>query len=113
MGAHIIFEPMRRFIIRQISDLKLAAALAIEAEQKAVESNKVKAQFVANMSHELHAPMSGMFGLLDLALSRPNQAKDYIKRAKASGQQLLLLVNDILDFEKIEAGKLELDESVF
>jgi signal transduction histidine kinase len=65
------------------------------------------------MSHELRTPMSGMFGLLDLALSRPNQAKDYIKRAKASGQQLLLLINDILDFEKIEAGKLELDESVF
>jgi signal transduction histidine kinase/CheY-like chemotaxis protein len=108
-----IFEPMRRLIMRQISDLKHAAARAIEAEQKAVESNKVKAQFVANMSHELRTPMSGMFGLLDLALSRPNQAKDYIKRAKASGQQLLLLINDILDFEKIEAGKLELDESVF
>ncbi len=108
-----IFEPMRRLMIGQISDLKLAAARAIEAEQKAVESNKVKAQFVANMSHELRTPMSGMFGLLDLALSRPNQSNDYIKRAKASGQQLLLLINDILDFEKIEAGKLELDKSVF
>jgi signal transduction histidine kinase/CheY-like chemotaxis protein len=108
-----IFEPMRRLIMRQISDLKLAAARAIQAEQKALESNKVKAQFVANMSHELRTPMNGMFGLLDLALSRPNQANDYIKRAKASGQQLLLLINDILDFEKIEAGKLELDESVF
>jgi signal transduction histidine kinase/CheY-like chemotaxis protein len=108
-----IFEPMRRLIMRQISDLKLAAERAIEAEQRAVESNKVKAQFIANMSHELRTPMSGMFGLLDLALSRPNQAKNYIKRAKASGQQLLLLINDILDFEKIEAGKLELDESVF
>jgi signal transduction histidine kinase/DNA-binding response OmpR family regulator len=108
-----IFEPMRRLIVRQISDLKLTAARAIEAEQKAVESNKVKAQFVANMSHELRTPMSGMFGLLDLALSRPNHAKDYIKRAKASGQQLLLIINDILDFEKIDAGKLELNESVF
>lgn len=108
-----IFEPMRRLITRQISDLKGTAARAIEAEQKALESNKVKAQFVANMSHELRTPMSGMFGLLDLALSRPTQAKDYIKRAKASGQQLLLLINDILDFEKIEAGKLESDESVF
>ncbi|MFQ3193082.1 MAG: signal transduction histidine kinase/CheY-like chemotaxis protein [Paraglaciecola sp.] len=108
-----IFEPMRRLIMRQISDLKLTAVRAIEAEQRAVESKKVKAQFIGNMSHELRTPMSGMFGLLDLALSRPNQAKDYIKRAKASGQQLLLLINDILDFEKIEAGKLELDESVF
>jgi signal transduction histidine kinase/DNA-binding response OmpR family regulator len=108
-----IFEPMRRLIMRQISDLKLTAARAIEAEQRAVESNKIKAQFISNMSHELRTPMSGMFGLLDLALSRPNQAEDYIKRAKASGQQLLLLINDILDFEKIDAGKLELDESVF
>jgi signal transduction histidine kinase/DNA-binding response OmpR family regulator len=108
-----IFEPMRKLITRQMSDLKLVASRAIKAEQKAVESNKVKAQFVANMSHELRTPMSGMFGLLDLALSRPSQATDYIKRAKVSGQQLLLLINDILDFEKIEAGKLELDESVF
>ena len=108
-----IFEPMRKLITRQISDLEFAAAQAIEAERKAVESNKVKAQFVANMSHELRTPMSGMFGLLDLALNRPSQSKDYIKRAKASGQQLLLLINDILDFEKIEAGKLELGESVF
>jgi PleD family two-component response regulator len=66
MGTHIIlltlevlfiFEPMRRLIMRQISYLKLAAAQAIEAEQRAVESNKVKAQFIANMSHELRTPM--------------------------------------------------------
>ncbi|WP_124916895.1 response regulator [Alteromonas flava] len=108
-----IFEPMRAQILQQIDKLKLAIAEAKQAEQKAIEAKQVKSQFLANMSHELRTPMTGMFGMLDLAESNPDKAQSFITKAKRSGQQLLDLINDILDFEKIESGKMTLSPTDF
>ncbi|WP_100641390.1 response regulator [Alteromonas facilis] len=108
-----IFEPMRAALVNYIAKLKESVTAAQQSEQKAIEAKQVKSQFLANMSHELRTPMTGMFGMLDLAEANPEKAQSYISKAKRSGQQLLDLINDILDFEKIESGKMVLSLTDF
>ena len=83
------------------------------AQQKAVDANEAKSQFLANMTHDIRTPMNGILGMNNLALQilheDPNQAKDYIVKSQSSAQILLGIINDILDFSKIEAGKLDID----
>ncbi len=76
------------------------------------ESNaKIKSEFLANMSHEIRTPMNGIQGLLFL-LSKTNldeKQQDYVKKSIFSAKNLLRIIDDILDFSKMEAGKLELE----
>lgn len=78
-----------------------------EAEQAAV----VKAQFLANMSHEIRNPLTaviGFAGLLERVEPLPDKARVYTERIKAGGAALLEVVNQVLDFSRLEAGKIEL-----
>lgn len=74
-----------------------------------------RSQFLANMSHELRTPMNGVLGMLEL-LDTPSlnhEQKRYLGIARSSGESLLSVINDILDYSKIDAGKLELDRVEF
>lgn len=101
----------------QVTNRKLQEAIESVhyLTKRANTSNVAKTEFLANMSHELRTPLSGIIGMLDLALdtSLDEQQREYIGLAKYSANTLLNIVNDILDFARIEAGKLVMAHAAF
>ncbi|MBR6478690.1 MAG: hypothetical protein IKS85_09615, partial [Lachnospiraceae bacterium] len=79
------------------------------AKQEALRANRVKSDFLANMSHEIRTPINAVLGFDEMILreSKEKEVIEYAKNIKSSGHTLLVLVNDILDLSKIEAGKME------
>lgn len=85
------------------------------ARDLAVEASNIKSAFVANISHELSTPLSGILGLNELLLEQENdsETQSLLNSMYQSGQALLQVVNDVLDISKIEAGKVKLDYEPF
>jgi two-component system sensor histidine kinase/response regulator len=83
------------------------------AKEVADAANQAKSQFLANMSHEVRTPMNAIIGLTELVLNSPLTPRqtDYLKMVLQSGESLLSIINDVLDFSKVESGKVELEET--
>lgn len=95
-----------------ITDLKKAQEVLKEEKEKAVNAVVVKDRFLANMSHELRTPLNviiGMSGMLDAKLAEEDEDKDAIEAIHVSAKNLLAVINEVLDFSKLQAGKIELD----
>ncbi|MEY2897480.1 MAG: hypothetical protein RL669_1749 [Pseudomonadota bacterium] len=92
-----------------------------QAQERAEQANRTKSEFMANMSHEVRTPLHGVLGLVELLLETPlsEDQREYAQLARSSARNLLAVVNDLLDFSKIESGRMEfahvpftLDESI-
>ncbi len=86
-----------------------------QSKDHAEQANKIKSDFLSMMSHELRTPMNAVIGSLDLLTTtkQTEESMDLLASAKTSALNLVYILNDILDVNKIEAGKLELEDTAF
>nr|WP_230687910.1 hybrid sensor histidine kinase/response regulator [Hymenobacter ruricola] len=100
---------------RQKAHIEDINADLVVARDAAEASRRAKAQFLANMSHEIRTPMNAVIGLTNLLqATRPTQEQgEYLTAIESSSQNLLVIINDILDSSKMEAGKLSLEQVPF
>ena len=102
-------------IVRNVTRQKRLEHELIAAKETALEAARSKTKFLASMSHEIRTPMNGVIGMTNLLLETPlnPEQREYAQIIQKSGRVLLDVIDDILDFAKIEAGKLELDPIEF
>jgi len=114
VGTYTVF-----FDVTQRANAEIALREREKELQAAMEAanaaSKAKSQFLANMSHEIRTPMNGVLGMAELLLGTPIEGKPrkYAETIHRSGSALLGIINDVLDYSKIEAGKMELERISF
>lgn len=105
-------ESLEFKVLERTNDLLMTNRELKLARDEAVGANRLKAQFVANMSHELRTPLAGILGLAELLAldeENPESAQELAQNIMQAGHDLMHIVNDLLDFSKLESGNFKLD----
>ncbi|MFZ4606343.1 MAG: ATP-binding protein [Caulobacter sp.] len=103
-------------VARDVTDRKALEAELRQRTREAETATEAKSSFLANMSHEIRTPLTailGFSGLLGRMDGLPDEARRHLQRITTAGDALLAVVNDVLDFSRLEAGQLELDPQPF
>lgn len=102
-------------LIFRLRYVRKTSKIIQQEKEKAKASEQAKQQFLANMSHEIRTPMNAIKGMTDILIRRTQQSDQltYLNAIKESSNSLLVIINDILDISKIEAGKIDLEEIPF
>jgi two-component system sensor histidine kinase/response regulator len=102
-------------VIDDISNTYLASRQLAAARDMAEQAAQLKSEFLAHISHELRSPINAVLGFAELLLGSPlaDHQRDYVRKVQASGRHLLMIVNDVLDLSKVEAGKLHIEQTEF
>lgn len=101
-------------LAKDVTNQKVWEKGLIEAMKAADEASRAKSEFLANMSHEIRTPMNGLLGIIDLLdhTDLDEEQSQYLEIIKNSGSSLLSIIKDILDYSKIEAGKMDLNPTL-
>ncbi len=107
--------PVFLFFLNQRSRLIELNSVLEDATRRANEADIAKSEFLANMSHEIRTPMNGVMGMAELLIKTEltDKQKMFAEVIVKSGSSLLMIINDVLDFSKIESGQLKLDLAPF
>jgi len=108
-------RPAFLVFIHDITARKKSDEALIATRVAAESSSRAKSQFLANMSHEVRTPMNGIIGMSEILLQEPLEAREreYVEIIHRSGQALLGVLNDVLDFSRVEAGQMAIEHTVF
>jgi signal transduction histidine kinase/CheY-like chemotaxis protein/ligand-binding sensor domain-containing protein len=106
---------LERAVRERTAELEAERTKVLEEKQRADAASEAKGQFLAHMSHEIRTPLNGLLGFSSLLEETQDreEAREFIRLIQSSGQTLKRVIDDILDFSKVEAGKLELEIAPF
>ena len=102
---------LERLVAERTRALAAETARAEQARREAEEASRTKSEFLANVSHEIRTPLNAVLGMTSVLLSTPlgHDQREWVATIRRSGEELLVILNDILDLSKIEAGRLEIE----